>query len=262
MEPTVIVLIVVVIVLVVALAAAGVVLSRRRRSARLQDHYGPEYDRALADTGDPRQAEAELTERERRVRSLDIRNLDQDESARFEESWADIQRGFVDDPVASLHRADDLVVEIMRTRGYPVDDFEQRAADVSVEHPDVVQHYREARAVRDETEHGGVDTERQRHAVTSYRALIEALLGRRDTDLRSTDRRGTDDRDADRSRSTDGYDSDDDGRHRADQRHTDQRSTDAHDDGRHADQRDTRHHSSDNHVNGRTATRTTPEETR
>lgn len=177
MEPTVIVLIVVVVVLVIALGVAGVLLSRRRRSERLQERYGPEYDRTLAETGDPGEAESRLVEREKRHRSLDVRDLRPEERDRFGASWTEIQRGFVDDPVQSLRRADGLVVEIMRTRGYPVDDFERRAEDISVEHPQVVAHYREARAVRDATEHGAVDTEQQRHAVTSYRSLVEALLG-------------------------------------------------------------------------------------
>lgn len=177
MEPTVIVLIVVVVVLVIALGVAGVLLSRRRRSERLQERYGPEYDRTLAETGDPREAESRLAEREKRHRSLDVRDLSHEERDHFGTSWAEIQRGFVDDPVQSLRRADGLVVDIMRTRGYPVDDFERRAEDISVEHPQVVAHYREARAVRDATEHGTVDTEQQRHAVTSYRSLVEALLG-------------------------------------------------------------------------------------
>lgn len=178
MEPTVIVLIVVVVVLVVALIVGGVLLARRRRSAELRERYGPEYERTLAETGnDPREAEARLVEREKRHSDLDVRDLRPEERDRFGASWAAIQRGFVDDPDRSLREADGLVVEIMRTRGYPVDDFERRAEDISVEHPDVVTHYREARSVRDATESGPVDTEHQRHAVTSYRALVEALMG-------------------------------------------------------------------------------------
>jgi FtsZ-interacting cell division protein ZipA len=177
-DTTVIVLIVVIVLLVLALAAAGVFLSRRRRSEHLQEHYGPEYERSLDETGDRRSAEAQLTEREKRHSELDIRDLRPEEREQFGASWATIQRGFVDDPVRAVREADELVVVIMRTRGYPVDDFERRAEDVSVEHPEVVQHYREARAVRDATESGSVDTEQQRHAVTSYRSLIDALLGR------------------------------------------------------------------------------------
>lgn len=174
-----IVLIVVIVLLVIALAAAGVLLSQRRRSERLQEHYGPEYERTLSETGSPREAEARLVEREKRHRDLDVRDLRPEEREHFAESWATVQRGFVDDPVQAVRRADGLVVEIMRTRGYPVDDFERRAEDVSVEHPDVVHHYREARSVRDATEDGTADTEQQRHAVTSYRALVEALLDQR-----------------------------------------------------------------------------------
>ena len=176
MNSTVIVLIVVVVLLVIALAAVGAMLAKRRRSEHLQEHFGSEYERAVATSGDRRAAETELTEREKRHRSLDIRDLEPDERDRFENTWIDIQRGFVDDPVHSVHRADALVVDIMRTRGYPVDDFDRRAEDISVEHPKVVQHYRDARATRVATDEGAVDTERQRQAVTSYRALIEALL--------------------------------------------------------------------------------------
>lgn len=178
MEPTLIVLIVVVVVLLIGLAVAGVMFSRRRSSQKLQERYGAEYDRELADTGDPREAEARLKEREQRVKSLDVRDLRPEEREHFGASWATIQRGFVDDPVTAVHQADTLVVEIMRTRGYPVDDdFERRAEDLSVEHPEIVARYREARGVRDASARGAVDTEQQRHAVTSYRALVEALLG-------------------------------------------------------------------------------------
>lgn len=186
MEPTVIVLIAVVVVLLIGLAAAGVMLSRRRNSQKLQERYGAEYDRELADTGDPREAEARLKGREQRVKAFDVRDLRPEEREHFGGSWAAIQRGFVDDPVTAVQEADTLVVEIMRTRGYPVDDFEQRAEDLSVEHPEVVARYRDARGVRDATAHGPVDTEHQRHAVTSYRALVEALLGHDPTPGRHT----------------------------------------------------------------------------
>jgi hypothetical protein len=198
-DSTVIVLVIVVVVLLIALIAAGVMLAKRRRTERLQEHYGPEYERSLGETGDRRAAEAQLTEREKRHRDLDIRDLRSEERDRFAASWADIQREFVDDPKRAVRDADGLVLDIMRTRGYPVGDdggdFERRAEDISVEHPDVVQHYREAHAVRDATERGDVDTENQRAAVTSYRSLVDALLGSRDD--RSHDRshdRGHDDR--------------------------------------------------------------------
>jgi hypothetical protein len=187
-DSTVIVLIVIIVLLLLALGAAGVILSRRRRSERLQEHYGPEYERSLRESGDRRAAEAELTTRERRVAELDIRDLRPEEREQYRTSWSNIQQGFVDDPVRSVHAADRLVTEIMRTRGYPVDDFDRRAEDISVAHPQVVQHYRDARSVREATDDGTpVDTDQQRKAVTSYRSLVEALLGS-DKDDRSDDR--------------------------------------------------------------------------
>ena len=192
MDSTVIVLIVIIVLLLLALGAAGVILSRRRRSERLQEHYGPEYERSLRESGDRRAAEAELTTREQRVAELDIRDLRPEEREQYRASWSNIQQGFVDDPVRSVHAADRLVTEIMRTRGYPVDDFDRRAEDISVAHPQVVQHYRDARSVREATDAGTpVDTDQQRKAVTSYRSLVDALLGS-DKDDRSDDRRSDD----------------------------------------------------------------------
>jgi hypothetical protein len=168
--------VVLIIVVLLVLVALGVVLSRRRRSSQLQQHFGPEYERSVAATGDRRAAETELAERRQRREEFDVRDLSTEESGRFRESWNEIQRGFVDDPRQSLRSADLLVAEIMRARGYPVDDdFDRRADDLSVDHPRVVQHYREARKVRDAD--GEVDTESQRTGLTSYRSLINALLG-------------------------------------------------------------------------------------
>ena len=178
MDPTVLVLIIVVAVLLIAVLALGVTLSRRKQSDRLREQFGPEYERRVVETGDRKAAEAELAERRERRAALDIRDLRPDERGRFQETWNTVQRGFVDDPVRALHDADLLVVEIMRVRGYPVDDFDRRADDISVDHPDVVHHYREAQKVRDASAGGSVDTERQRTAVASYRSLVEALLGR------------------------------------------------------------------------------------
>jgi hypothetical protein len=217
-DSTVIILIVVIVVLLLGLGAAGVMLSRRRRSEQLQEHYGPEYERSVRETGDRKAAEAELTNRERRVEQLDIRDLRPEEREQYRSSWNDIQRGFVDDPIRSVHAADRLVVDIMRTRGYPVDDFDRRAEDISVSHPDVVQHYRDARAVRDSTDSGEVDTDQQRHAVTSYRALVDALIGKESrTDA---DRDATESRDGHLDRAADTRYADD---RTSDPRHTDDR---------------------------------------
>ena len=168
--------IVIVLILLVAIVL-GLVLARRRRSTQLQERFGPEYERSVsAASGDRRAAEAALTERQQRREEFDVRDLNPEERSRFRESWNGVQRGFVDDPRGSLQSADALVTEIMQTRGYPVDDdFERRADDLSVDHPRVVQYYREAREVHDAG--GDVDTEHQRTAITSYRSLVHALLG-------------------------------------------------------------------------------------
>lgn len=172
-----VVLIIVVVVLLLALAVGGFLLARSRRSQKLQDHYGPEYERSLNETGDRKAAEAELAEREARRKKLDVRDLSPEERQRFGASWTQIQRGFVDDPVRAVHEADGLVVDIMHTRGFPTDDEDRRTDDISVDHPQIAQRYRDARAIRNATAQGPVDTEAQRHAVTSYRDLVEALLG-------------------------------------------------------------------------------------
>ena len=168
--------VVIVLILIVAVVL-GLVMARRRRSTQLQERFGPEYERTVsAASGDRRAAETVLSERQQRREEFDVRDLDDAERSRFRESWNEIQRGFVDDPRQSLHSADLLVAEVMRTRGYPVDDdFDRRADDLSVDHPRVVEHYRDARRVRDAG--GEVDTENQRTAITSYRSLIDALLG-------------------------------------------------------------------------------------
>ena len=177
MDTTVLVLVIVVVVLLIAAVTLGLMLSRRKRSERLREQFGPEYERSVSTTGDRKAAETDLKERQQRRSELNIRYLRPEERGRFQESWDSIQRGFVDDPARALRDADVLVVEIMRARGYPVEDFDRRADDISVDHPDVVHHYREARGVRDASAGGSVDTDQQRHAVTSYRSLVEALLG-------------------------------------------------------------------------------------
>ncbi len=189
--------VVVIILVLLAAVVLGLVLARRRRSAQLQERFGPEYERSVsAASGDRKAAEAALVERQQRRESFDVRELQPEQRTRFRESWDEIQRGFVDDPRRSLRSADVLVADVMKARGYPVDDdFDRRADDLSVDHPRVVQHYREARRVRDTD--GDADTEQQRRAVTSYRSLIEALLG---DDERGADRADrTDDGSADRT---------------------------------------------------------------
>lgn len=177
MDATVLILIIAAVLLAAAVAVLAMKLSGRSRSERLEADFGPEYDRSVERSGDRKAAESELLERQRRRGGLEIRELDGAERSRYETDWNAVQRGFVDDPDRALNDADRLVVEVMKVRGYPVDDFDRRADDISVDHPDIVHHYREARAVRDASAGSAVDTERQRHALTSYRALVEALVG-------------------------------------------------------------------------------------
>ena len=164
-------------VLVVIVIALGLILlSWRRRSQRLQEQFGPEYKHAVRKYGDAGKAEAELAAREKRVRKLEIRSLTQEEQSRFADVWRNTQARFVDEPSKAVSEADALIKEVMQTRGYPVGDFDQRAADVSVDHPNVVTNYRAARAIAQANERGQATTEDLRKAMVYYRALFEELL--------------------------------------------------------------------------------------
>jgi hypothetical protein len=177
---------VIVAVLAIALVAAGVVIARQRRSQRLQEGFGPEYGRTLAEKGDRRAAESELLDRRARREQLEIRELDPESRQRYAERWQNTQRTFVDEPSAAVADADRLVSEVMRERGYPVEeDFERRAADVSVDHPAVVENYRAAHGISDRAARNEADTEDLRQALVHFRALFEELLG---TDERTRDR--------------------------------------------------------------------------
>jgi len=173
---TLILVIVVAVVVIAAIVVVGYQMARRRRTERLREQYGPEYDRALDQTESQRAAESELQDRAKRHEELELRSLDSSERADFERRWTDVQGQFVDDPSTAVRNADRLVVDVMSARGYPVDDFDQRADDLSVRHAEVTQRYREARRIAQANEDGKVDTEDLRQAVTSYRALVMALL--------------------------------------------------------------------------------------
>ena len=164
---------VLVIVVVVLLVVVGLLLLRQRRSAQLREGFGPEYDRALDEHGDQRAAEAELRERRDRRRSYDIKPLEESARQRYIERWKATQAKFVDQPASALTDADELVAEVMRERGYPVEDFDQQAADVSVDHPHVVESYRTAHAIHSERD---ASTEDLRKAMVHYRALFADLL--------------------------------------------------------------------------------------
>ena len=157
--------------------AVGVVLSmRRHQTAKLRQRFGPEYGRTVERVGDRVKAESELRERERRVARLRIEPLAPAEAARFDEAWKAVQSRFVDNPTASLAEADDLIRKLMAKRGYPVGDFEARAADISVDHPRVVENYRQAHSIAVRHQRGESNTEDLRRALIHYRALFDELL--------------------------------------------------------------------------------------
>jgi len=148
----------------------------RRRTGKLQEQFGPEYDRAVGTANSKREAEAELQVREERRRELEIRPLSQAARNRYAETWRSVQAQFVDDPGAAVARADDLIRAVMSERGYPVEDFEQRAADVSVDHPHVVENYREGHRLARASGDGEGSTEDLRQAMRHYRALFDDLV--------------------------------------------------------------------------------------
>jgi hypothetical protein len=170
-------LILVAILAVVAIAAiAFIFIRRRQQSQRLQQRFGPEYQRTVKELGGQAKAEAELKKREERVARLNIIALAPADAARFTLAWSNLQSRFVDDPKGVVAEADHLVRELMTKRGYPMGDFERRAADISVDHPGVVATYRAAQLIAARDARGEADTEELRKAVVHYRTLFDELL--------------------------------------------------------------------------------------
>jgi Asp-tRNA(Asn)/Glu-tRNA(Gln) amidotransferase A subunit family amidase len=167
---------VIVAIVLIAIAVAAFVAWRNDRSRKLKQGFGPEYERAIEEHGDQRAAEAELAERRKRREELEIRRLDPESRDRYSGRWQATQRQFVDKPASAVAEADELVMQVMHDRGYPVEDFEQRAADVSVDHPDVVQNYRAAHAISIAANDQRASTEDLRQAMVHYRALFRDLL--------------------------------------------------------------------------------------
>jgi hypothetical protein len=161
---------------VIVIAAVSIILVRKRRSQRLKERFGPEYDLAVRQRGDLTKAETELINREKRVHSFSIKALSPAALDRFAEEWSAVQRHFVDDPALAVTEADSLVNRVMVARGYPMADFEQRAADVSVAYPAVVQNYRSACAIVRRHGRGEAGTEELRQAMVHYRSLFDELL--------------------------------------------------------------------------------------
>ena len=173
--------IVIIVVLVVLAAAAAAIAYQRRRSNQLEQRFGPEYQRTLEESGDRRAAERDLKQREKRRSSFDVQPLSGETAARYRAEWNALQQRFVDEPGEAVADADRLVVRVMRESGYPVDEFDRRAEDISVDHPEVAQYYREAHQVAVAQTKGETDTEQLRQAVTAYRRLVDVLLVEHDT---------------------------------------------------------------------------------
>jgi FtsZ-interacting cell division protein ZipA len=178
---------IVVVLAALALLVVAVLASRRSRSRkqRIRERFGPEYDRAIEQLGNERRAERELAARERRVQKLHINELDAAHRVQFASDWAHAQTRFVDDPSAAVREADELIKTVMRARGYPVEDFERRVEDLSVDHANVVDHYRAARVLAEANSEGRANTEELRQALVHYRALFADLLEEPQTERRA-----------------------------------------------------------------------------
>jgi len=163
-------------ILIIAVLAWLYVRKRRSTTRDLQQRFGPEYDRALREHGSKRKAEAKLADREKRIEKLNIRDLDPIERERFLKRWESVQSRFVDSPKGAVTEADDLVSSLMKTRGYPVSDFNQRAADISVDHPRVVENYRSAHEIALRVGKDEATTEDLRTAMIHFRSLFEELV--------------------------------------------------------------------------------------
>ena len=162
-------------------AAAWVLSQRKNRSLRLQQRFGPEYNRTVDEFGGRAKAESELKAREKRVEHLSLTSLAPSEAARFSHAWNALQGRFVDNPKGVVVQAEQLVRELMLARGYPMGDFERRSADISVDHPAVVEAYRAAQAIAVRDQRGEANTEELRKAVVHFRALFDELLEVRET---------------------------------------------------------------------------------
>lgn len=168
-----------IIVVVIIVAAIAFVTSRKRRSQRLQERFGPEYQRVLRQEGDVRKAEGVLEIREKRREKFSTRPLPEADKASFATRWNEVQARFVDDPRGAVSVAENLVTEVMQARGYPIGEFEQRAADISVDYPTIVENYRAAHEIALRHSAGKASTEDLRQAMVHYRLLFQELLEER-----------------------------------------------------------------------------------
>jgi FtsZ-interacting cell division protein ZipA len=171
MDPAVILIIVIAII-----AVFGFWYWQRQRTASLRDGFGDEYDRAVHDKGSLNKAERELEDRQTRVKKYDIRPLTDEQQQQYRATWHDVQALFVDEPVTATEKAEALITDVMDRRGYPTTDFEHQAADLSVNHPTVVEHYRKGHEISERHRAGNASTEDMRQAMVHYRTLFERLV--------------------------------------------------------------------------------------
>jgi hypothetical protein len=164
------------VIVILAVVTWWYMRKRRSTTADLREKFGPEYDRAVLTHGSERRAEAKLADREKRIEKLNIRDLDPMEHERYSKQWQSVQSRFVDSPKGAVAEADDLVSSVMKARGYPVSEFDQRAADISVDHPRVVENYRSAHAIALRVGKDAASTEDLRTAMIHYRSLFEELV--------------------------------------------------------------------------------------
>lgn len=170
------VLIAVIVIAIISIAAIGFITSRRRRSQRLRERFGPEYDRVLRQEGEARKAEGVLEFRQKRREKYHIRPLSSADRSSFSIRWNEVQARFVDDPKGAVIVADSLVTDVIQARGYPIGEFDQRAADLSVDYPTIVENYRAAHDIAIRHSAGKATTEDLRQAMVHYRALFQELL--------------------------------------------------------------------------------------
>ncbi len=165
-------------VVVIILIVLGIALTRSMRTKRLKDRFGPEYDKTVDRVGDKSKAEDELEGRLEHMKDLNIRSLSAEEVNRFALEWEKVQAQFVDTPLEALKKANDLIREVMGTRGYPMEEFDQRVADISVDYPDLAPNYRELHDAIAKSGHEKLSTEDMRQAMIHARELFENLLQR------------------------------------------------------------------------------------
>lgn len=169
--------VVILVVVIAVVLAAAVLMFMRNRSKKLQERFGPEYERSVRASGGRLKGEAELEKLEKRVGSYSIRPLSSANRDRFQQSWRSIQTKFVDDPAGAFAQADGLLAEAVSARGYPMADFEQRAAEISVDHGSVVEYYRMGHAIALRQQQNQATTEELRQGMIHYRALFDELVG-------------------------------------------------------------------------------------